>query len=470
MADSSGFPVIPRLTEVFNKSTELINLTVRIRTRKQTPRVSSIGYDVHRLPSNSAHGLGTLADAWGRRLMFIACLVLLSISCVGLALVPTHAYWLLLLLRCFQAAGSASTIALGAGVIGDISEPKERGGFLGMYSIGPLVGPAIGPVLGGALTEGLLGWRSICWLLCIASAACAVVLILLLPETLRAIVGSGSVVPAKILRPVLPHIGRGRREQISEPYPTPSLSRQARPRFRNPLRLLLNLDILLLLLFNGIVCAIMYGVNASVATSFHSVYPELGQTELGLCFLAIGCGMLIGASASGRVLDWDYQCVKKSVCTEGLEQDADSFPIEKARMRLMPGLVAVYIAVCVAYGWSLEEKVHIAAALVFMFGVGAIALAIMNATQTLLLDLVPAQASFVTACMQNNLVRCALSAITIAVIQLIINAMGVGWTYVLLAGICVLVSPLMVVVRKIGPEWRKRRRGASALAGEVVAN
>jgi MFS family permease len=83
---------------------------------------------------------GTLADSFGRRLMFICCLLLLSVSCIGLALVPSNAYWLLLLLRCLQSAGSASTIALGAGVIGDISSPAERGGFFGVYNIGPLVG------------------------------------------------------------------------------------------------------------------------------------------------------------------------------------------------------------------------------------------------------------------------------------------------------------------------------------------
>jgi MFS family permease len=48
-------------------------------------------------------------------------------------------YWLLLFLRCLQSAGSASTIALGAGVIGDITTPAERGGFLGVYNVGPMV-------------------------------------------------------------------------------------------------------------------------------------------------------------------------------------------------------------------------------------------------------------------------------------------------------------------------------------------
>ena len=43
----------------------------------------------------------------------IACLLTLSMSCVGQALVPTSDYWFLMLLRCFQAVGSASTYAVG---------------------------------------------------------------------------------------------------------------------------------------------------------------------------------------------------------------------------------------------------------------------------------------------------------------------------------------------------------------------
>lgn len=69
----------------------------------------------------------------------MACMLVLALACVGLALVPTDAYWLLMVLRCLQAAGSASTIALGAGVIADIATRSERGGFFGLYSLGPMV-------------------------------------------------------------------------------------------------------------------------------------------------------------------------------------------------------------------------------------------------------------------------------------------------------------------------------------------
>ena len=106
---------------------------------------------------------GPVCDRWGRRLAFLSCLFILSVSCVGLALTPTNAYWLLLVLRCVQAFGSASTIAIGktscfsdmshrmlttsterlhltgAGVIADIAAQSERAGFFGLYTIGPVV-------------------------------------------------------------------------------------------------------------------------------------------------------------------------------------------------------------------------------------------------------------------------------------------------------------------------------------------
>ena len=156
------FPAIPTIAAAFNKSISLINLSVTIYMVFQG--VAPMFW-------------GTLSDYKGRRPIFLLCLLTLTLSCVGLALIPTNAYWLLMLLRALQAIGSASSIALGAGVIGDIATPEQRGGMYGIFGVAPLVAPAVAPVIGGVLTEKL-GWRWIFWLVCIASALCFIFLLL----------------------------------------------------------------------------------------------------------------------------------------------------------------------------------------------------------------------------------------------------------------------------------------------------
>ncbi|OSX67227.1 hypothetical protein POSPLADRAFT_1051377 [Postia placenta MAD-698-R-SB12] len=443
------FPAIPTIAAAFHRSIEDINLTVTVYMVVQG--VSPMFW-------------GTLADRWGRRPMFLGCMLVLSVVCVGLALTPTSAFWLLMLLRCLQAAGSASTVALGAGVIADIAATHERGLYYGTWNIGPMVGPCIGPVLGGVLAQGL-GWRSIFWFLAIASGVCFVTILLLMPETLRAFVGDGSVPPPRLYLPLIPVIGRSR-QNVTPQDPS---TRPAPRRFNNPFVLFLYPDITLLLLFNGIVYAVFYGVTTSISTLFKTTYPYLTETEIGLCFLAIGGGMLIGGVFTGRLVDKEYKRAKRQMlAAQEKETDPEKrlspedvtkeehFPIERARLRLMPLYLGIFVVICIGYGWALDKKANIAAPLILQFVLGWVTVATMNITQTLVVDLAPGQSASVTAC--NNLVRCSLGAALVSVIDLILNALGAGWTYVLLAGICVLFSPIMVIMYHYGPRWRARRR------------
>lgn len=443
------FPAIPTIAAAFHRSIEDINLTVTVYMVVQG--VSPMFW-------------GTLADRWGRRPMFLGCMLVLSVVCVGLALTPTSAFWLLMLLRCLQAAGSASTVALGAGVIADIAATHERGLYYGTWNIGPMVGPCIGPVLGGVLAQGL-GWRSIFWFLAISAGVCFVAILLLMPETLRAFVGDGSVPPPRLYLPLIPVIGRSR-QNVTPQDPS---TRPAPRRFNNPFVLFLYPDITLLLLFNGIVYAVFYGVTTSISTLFKTTYPYLSETEIGLCFLAIGGGMLIGGVFTGRLVDKEYRRAKRQMlAAQEKETDPEKrlspedvtkeehFPIERARLRLMPLYLGIFVAICIGYGWALDKKANIAAPLILQFVLGWVTVATMNITQTLVVDLAPGQSASVTAC--NNLVRCSLGAALVSVIDLILNALGAGWTYVLLAGICLLFSPIMVIMYHYGPRWRARRR------------
>lgn len=160
-----------------------------------------------------------------------------------------------------------------------------------------------------------------------------------LPETLRVIVGDGSTPAPWFYRPVIPIIGRNNKA-------FGSTRQEALKKFKNPFRLLLQLDILNLLWVNALVCAVFYGVLASISTLFTEAYPFLNETKIGLCFLGIGFGMVLGSSTTGKFLDWQYARFKKNSLLEmprGNPAANAEFPIEKVSFRLAPILVRYYL-------------------------------------------------------------------------------------------------------------------------------
>lgn len=64
-----------------------------------------------------------------------------------------------------------------------------------------------------------------------------------------------------------------------------------------------------------------------------------------------------------------------------------------------------------------------------------------------------------TAMAANNLVRCFLGAGAAAAVNPLIQRLGIQWTYYLVAGVLVVVSPLLLVVYYKGWEWRRAQAG-----------
>lgn len=193
-----------------------------------------------------------------------------------------------------------------------------------------------------------------------------------MPETLRSYVGDGSLPPPRGYAPLIPVVGRNREGDVSDPA-----ARLPKRSFHNPLRLFLLPDVTLLLFFNGVVYAVFYGVTTSISVLFEQTYPYLSETDIGLCFLAIGGGMLFGGVAAGRIIDKEYRRVKtQMIAASEKELDPDkrlkieditkeeNFPIEKARLRIMPLYLATFVTTCIIYGWLLEAKVNIAGPLI----------------------------------------------------------------------------------------------------------
>lgn len=124
--------------------------------------------------------VGSLSDAYGRRLVLIAALVTLTIDYVIMALAQT--YWVLLIGRVLAGMAGATYITATA-YIADIAKPEERGAAFGMIGAAFGIGFVLGPALGGLAS----GWHITApfWIAAGLSAVNVAFGIFILPESLK---------------------------------------------------------------------------------------------------------------------------------------------------------------------------------------------------------------------------------------------------------------------------------------------
>ncbi|WWC68737.1 uncharacterized protein I206_102671 [Kwoniella pini CBS 10737] len=433
-------PAIPTLARAFNTTTEKINLTVTI-------------YLVFQALTPSLWG--SAGDCYGRRPVFILLLTIYLLSCIGTALCPTSAYWLLMLMRVLQASGGSALIAVGTGVVADIAMPHERGRYLGLFNLGTTVGPALGPLLGGIFAF-TLGWRSIFWFLCIFCACVLVPMIFFFPETLRALVGDGSV-PPPLLNCTPAALMRRKRElkELSEKGEDPQQLTSKRAKFKPLASFLLFLEPEIALMFTwaSLYYAFWYAILTIFTTLLEDEY-HVNEVIIGLCYLPGGVGAGISGFTTGRIMDVFYKKEKRRVGGDH-RQCPDEFRLERTRFKILPYQVGILLAATIGLAWCTTVHVHIAVPIVLNFFVG-IGTGFLTTTTIYSIDLFTGQGGAVTATF--NLIRCAMGAVTTSTVQLIVNRMGAGWCFVLLGGICLLATPIPFILIKYGPKWNKRRR------------
>ncbi|KAI1119184.1 major facilitator superfamily transporter [Nemania sp. NC0429] len=413
--------------------------------------------------------LGSAADKFGRRPAYIVALCVYFAANVGLAV--QNSYPALLVLRMVQSAGVSGTISLGYGVVSDIATPSERGSYVGIVAIGPNVSPPLGPVIGGLLASAL-GWRWIFWFLVILGGICLLMILLALPETARAIVGNGSI-PAtgvnQTLLSVLTPTRLGGEDRPARDAKTGSRLASL-PNPLASLKLLLEKDLFILLLCNGIFYATGACVQASLSTQFIKVY---GYKELqaGLIYIPFGLGGLANVYLWGKVLDFEYAQVARA---HGFDLDevktklVDDFPIELARLRSMVYLIFPTVAAMAGYGWAVHKAAHPAIPLVLQGILGLTLSAGFVSFGTLNTDLNPGRSS--TAAASGNIVRCSLAAAGTAVLQPIIDAVGAGWCFTIFGLLLAACGPMLLFQIRVGPKWRMLRRSKEAAESDNASD
>ncbi|KAJ8064641.1 hypothetical protein OCU04_006964 [Sclerotinia nivalis] len=397
---------------------------------------------------------GPISDTKGRRITFMGTFIVYLASNIGLAL--SKDFTSLMVLRAIQAAGSAATIAVGAGVIGDISSPKERGGLVGVFGGIRMLGQSIGPVLGGIITQ-YLGFRAIFWVLLGLGSLALLSIIAFLPETLRSVAGNGSIILKGVHRPL-----------FYAPPSTEQLDQELPPKKKitfssvfAPLKFLLEKDVFVTLFFGAVVYTVWSMVTSST-TALFSEHFNLSNLELGLIFLPNGFGCICGSYLTGILMDYDYKVVESRYRKQhNIPADVPikasellDFPIEVARMRNIWWIVLVFIVATGLYGYSLKLEI-MALPLILQFFIAYAATAVFSLNSALIIDLYPGKSASATAV--NNLIRCLMGAAGVAVVQLIIDVLGSGVTYLIFAGATFALSPLLMVQWYHGGRWKMER-------------
>ncbi|KAI9246070.1 major facilitator superfamily domain-containing protein [Phascolomyces articulosus] len=416
LSGNSYYPALPQISQEFDVSISLANLSVT-------------SYTIFQALSPSFWG--PISDLVGRRPVYIATIVIFIGICVGLALAPS--YSALLVLRMFQAFGSSSAIALGGGVITDISTPAERGGYIGIFMFCQTISMAVGPLVGGIISDKL-SWRWLFWVLLMMGLIGLVLVFFFLPETLRSLVGNGSGYANPTPSQWFKHRKISNKNVTSFEPLTPTTRKI--PNFLEPYLVLRNPDVTIIMMINGCFTYLPYCIMVTTPPHFSTIYG-LSELQVGLCYICLGTGMIFGSFLSGRLLNRDYKVIalEQGIALDEIKKSgklALDFPIYLARLRSCWVAMVLDVFVALGYGWVLYTKALLAVPVILQF---------LGATIT----------------GSSNIFRCMFGAIAASTIQLGIDRVGLGWMFTIIGLLLAIILSLIPILFKFGPIWRLRR-------------
>ena len=100
--------------------------------------------------------VGWLADRFGRKRLFVVCIVCFTIT--SMLCGAAQSLQQIVLFRLLQGLCSAGLVPLSQAILFDIYPLERRGFAMAVWGMGVMIGPILGPTLGGYLTE-TYNWR-----------------------------------------------------------------------------------------------------------------------------------------------------------------------------------------------------------------------------------------------------------------------------------------------------------------------
>lgn len=374
--------------------------------------------------------IGPLTEIYGRLPIYHGFNVMFILFAVGAA--NSSNIQTLIAMRFFLGLSVASSV-INPCIVGDMFRKEERGKALGFMGMIPFIAPVLGPTIGGLISSAK-GWRWTFWMIVIIASPLQFLFFILYRESYR----------VRILQRKAAQL---RKQTGNDSYKSKYESKKPpsvilREAIFRPMELLIRSRVVLLV---GISSALNMSLVYVVITSLSNIYDDIYHIRkdlLGLTFVGLGLGMIIGVQASGQFLD---RYLKRKIAAG----------TAKAEHRIPPmilGSVLVPLGL-VVFGWTVHVKAHWVVPIVLSILVGFGFVANCISAWSYLVEAFSIYAASATA--GNIIVRNAASAALPLAGPALINKMGIGWAYTVLSIIGALAIPASLYLWFRGEHMRK---------------
>ncbi|KAI5962376.1 DTR1 [Candida pseudojiufengensis] len=397
-------PILPQLQIVFNVSETTINGTIAIFMTifAFAPLIWA-----------------SWADYGGRKLLYLIPILFYIIANILLSIIPINII-ALYILRAVQAFGASSVMSVGAGTITDIIEPKNRAKAISIFMWGPQLGPVLGPLLS---MIAIKSWRWIFGFLAIWGSVVYLLILFLLPETLRYLVGNGECYTSFFIKP-----------RFIQPKLVDGFPRPPKPSFKNYYNILKFKPVLICSINSGFLFATFYGVMVTFARILQENY-NFNSLQTSLGYLCPGGALIIGSTIGGWLSDKTYNLI----------------PERRFSIQILGLLISM--SGIIIYAWTVEFLAPIETVFLGTFLSGFGMTWVFVTTTTYLTECSTGQPSANVAI--GNLMRNISAAICTVIIDELIKKMGFGWCLTGLAMLDLIGIVMVLILIKNGKKWRE---------------
>jgi MFS family permease len=373
---------------------------------------------------------------------------------VGTIIVALSRHSGLLIFARFLTGLAVASNVLNPSVIGDIFRPEQRGSAMSLVLLATLVGGAIGPAIAGGIAE-VADWRFVVLIAAAIALICEIAFLFLFRETYHTIILQRRAMEQeqcdadtanKLVKTITGHEVEGTGSAIWQ-----AVTRPARVFFGS-------FVLQIMTLFGSIGFTFFYIMSTSLPDILHDRFG-LNEAQTGLSFMSfsrsayalaailadkgLGVGSIAGIMVCNFAVDRIYIKMRKSHNNKALPEYR--LPLLIVGACLLPIAVALY-------GWVAEGQ----------WSVGLMIFAVIFLGFSLLLGVVPLMAYVVdafgiysaSATTAVLVVRCLMGTFLPLTVGPLVEKMGYGWAFTVLAAIVLAVAPIPLLVLKFGAKWR----------------